>query len=210
MRVLVLESDQGAADDAGRRLEAAGHEVHRCSDRGDHTFPCKGVLEGEVCPLDSGPVDVVLVVRAHPWPRPTPRELGVTCALRAHVPVVVAGTVALSPYEEYATVSVEGDEVVSACEEAAAAPLARHARVAGAKLREVLGRMGQDAAGAGAVVVRREGRLVVTLRTLEPLDLPTRRAAVVHVLGALRGLAPSARGLDVVFEAGAPAAGARR
>lgn len=89
----MVESDQGAADEVMRRLQDAGHEIEGCFGSGMRAFPRKALATPGRCPLDTAEVDAVLV-RRRPWPRPTPREQGVTCALRAGVPLVVR---ALSP-----------------------------------------------------------------------------------------------------------------
>lgn len=123
--VLLIESRPGSgAIDAGR-LEAAGHRVHRCHpdtrpgleaplparDR----YLCTGVTAW--CPLDDG-VDVALLVRRRVMPRPVAREAGVSCALRAGVPVVEDGPAVLDPFEPWLAGRVAGD-VVAACEAAA-------------------------------------------------------------------------------------------
>lgn len=121
--VLVIESHQGAAAPASDDLAAAGHRVHRCRDDRSHGFPCRGVVDPDACPL-AAQTDVALVVRWRIDPRPTELEQGVTCALRARVPLVEAGPAALDPYAPYLAGRVDGD-VVAMCE---AASTASHAR----------------------------------------------------------------------------------
>lgn len=108
MRVLIMESDPSAAAGLVAELQDRGHEVVRCHDPSAPAFPCNA-LTGR-CPLDDDPVEVAVVVREHPWPRPTALERGVTCAIRARVPLVVAGRVVLNPYEPWATEVVEGTD----------------------------------------------------------------------------------------------------
>lgn len=200
MRVLLIESDSRAGDPAVLHLEAAGHDVVLCPDRGEPVFPCRGLFG--CCPLDEAPVDVALLVRAHPWPRPTPREFGVTCALRRHVPLVVAGMLALNPYERYATTLRDGDgDVVATCDWAAEAPLPSHGDLASEALADVLGRAGIDTAGSTATVTRREGRLRVSVHAAQPLDHAIAHRAAVRVIGALRRLDRDATGVDVDVEA---------
>lgn len=123
MNVLVMESDPHAADGAAAALRAAGHQVATCFEPGLGDQMCRAMLAGDRCPFDDGDgVHVALVVREHPWPTSRPRERGVTCALRADVPVVVAGLLALDPYERWEAASVEGVVgVVETCEAATAA-----------------------------------------------------------------------------------------
>lgn len=119
MRVLVMESDPHAADEASKRLHSAGHDVERCFERDLGSFPCKALHAGGRCPLDDGPIDVAVVVRGHAWPRPTPLELGAVCALRAGVPLVEAGITVFSPFHRWVAAMVDGDEVVDPCVAAA-------------------------------------------------------------------------------------------
>jgi hypothetical protein len=120
MNVLLLESDAHAADEAAARLRAAGHQVERCHEVGLPAFPCNGLLDGGECPLDRGPIEVALVVRSHPWPRPSTLEDGVVCALRRGVPLVVAGRALLNPYVDWAAAVVDGvEDVVEAIEKVA-------------------------------------------------------------------------------------------
>lgn len=120
MRVLVMGAPGPALEEAVLKLERSGHEVVRCSDVGDSAFPCKG-LTAE-CPLDEFEVHAALAIRTHAWPRPTVFDRGVTCAVREHVPVVLAGTMVLNPYESWAAEVVDrGGDVVEALERAALA-----------------------------------------------------------------------------------------
>jgi hypothetical protein len=115
--VLVIESHQGAAAPASDILTAAGHRVHRCRDERSNGFPCRGVIDPDACPL-AGPIDVALAVRWRIDPHITEIEQGVTCALRARVPLVESGPSALDPFAPWLTARVEGD-VVATCEAAA-------------------------------------------------------------------------------------------
>ena len=120
MRVLVMESDPYAADKATKQLDSAGHDVERCFERDLGNFPCNALYAGGRCPLDDGTVDVALVVRGHAWPSAMPLERGAVCAIRAGVPLVEAGVTVLSPFERWATVSVDvDDDIVEACVAAA-------------------------------------------------------------------------------------------
>lgn len=199
MKVLVLESDRNAADDVIEALETAGHEVRRCHEAGAPAFPCKG-LDESACPLDTaGGVDVAVTVRAQPHPRPTETEDGVTCALRTHVPVVLASTGQASPYEGWTTAVVDNRDpgaVVAAVEAAAAAPLARHGAAATAEATDVLRAAGIDGP-ASVTVTRLNGSLRVELDL--PAETPTRitETVGVRVAGRLRRLDPYARSIDV-------------
>jgi hypothetical protein len=114
--VLVMESHPHAADEAEAALVAAGHRVHRCHEPGGHGFPCVGVIDPAACPLDRG-VDVALLVRRRVAPRPTPWEGGVSCVIRAGVPLVEAGPDVLDPFERWVVARSDGD-VGQACRRA--------------------------------------------------------------------------------------------
>jgi hypothetical protein len=111
-RVLLLSSDDIPLDGVEQDLVDAGFTVHRCHEQGVEPFPCAGLVGGQ-CPLDiDGGMDVAVDVRDHPWPLPTRREAGVTCALRAAVPVVVV-THGRHPFEEWAACTVERDAPIA-------------------------------------------------------------------------------------------------
>jgi hypothetical protein len=146
LNIMVLESERGAADKATRELSGAGHVVLRCHDGGRPEFPCRGVLDASTCPLRSHVVDVAVTVRSAVSPRPSASEDGVQCALMNGVPLVVAGSRALDPYDGFATRVVgRDDDVVAACEEAAAGActLRRNGHCRNDHERRVLGSDGQ-------------------------------------------------------------------
>jgi hypothetical protein len=201
MRVLVLETRPGVAASAAERLEASGHEVLRCHEQSQaHAFPCAGLAENGGCPLDGPGVDVALTVRHDAMPEPADLEDGVACALRAHVPLVVAGDAAVNPFASYGAAVVDGADVVAVCEQVANAPLERHGTVALDALRASLTRHGVADAGVEAIVHRSRDGLKVTL--LVPADAPEDAAALAttRVVGALRNLDRNARSIDVAME----------
>lgn len=110
--VLVVESHQGAANEAEAVLLAAGHRVHRCYGPDDVGFPCTAITDRGSCPIDGG-VDVALLVRRQVLPRATSLEVGVTCAIRAGIPVAESGPDTLDPYEPWLTVRSDGDDIVA-------------------------------------------------------------------------------------------------
>ena len=161
LRVLVLESEPGAADTAIEELRTAGHSVVRCHEPGAPAFPCNGLVERRQCPMESAPVDLALTVRSGAPMHPTPTEDGVSCALRHRVPLVVRGRCRLRSVRRPATTVVGGvNRVVDACERTARLPLSEHSALARRVLAKVLHRMG--VAGEGrATVHRRAGGLIV-------------------------------------------------
>jgi hypothetical protein len=199
MRVLVLESEPGGADRAIHALRAASHTVERCHEVGHASFPCRAIDSPSECPLANGAVDVALTVRTEERWTTSELEDGVACAIRSHVPLVVAGATAGNPYQPWttATVSVD-DEIVDVCAWAASAPLVQHSRVASERLREVLVRNDVQQAGSADVeVIRRNGRLRVLLRVPGGVSADVADVGATYVLAAVRALDPTARGIDV-------------
>ena len=128
MRTLLLH-DSAYDGDVAATLEAAGHEVVRCSPSPTHRFPCVGI-DGP-CPLD-GTVDVAVVVHGGPAQAFDPGEAGVVCALRDGVPLVVVGSAARSPFGLLASaVGVGPADVDAACHRAVAARDHRLGRLVG-------------------------------------------------------------------------------
>jgi hypothetical protein len=199
LRVLVLESERGAADVAIGELTGAGHAVVRCHEPGEAAFPCKALRSND-CPLERGDVDVAITVRSRPRSQPAPHEDGVRCALQRHVPLVVAGSPVLNPFEPWATTVIDRTfDVVGACEVAAAAPLPAHGTRALEAIEGVLAQ--HDVAGVhpSVEVHRHGGGLEVSVHGAKGLDHTVKAMASVRMIGALRELDSTATGIDVSF-----------
>ncbi len=183
--VLVLENGPGGARAAIDELEAAGHRVHRCHELGQPRFPCRGVVDPKDCPLE-GPIDVALVVRHHVHPQPSSLEDGVSCALKAGIPVVEEGPSILDPYDPWITARVEGQSVVTACEEAvekAYEPLAADVL---SRCSKVLGAAGLDLAKTTCRIELAWPRLLVHLEVPGSVTRGIREALAVRALDAVR------------------------
>jgi len=199
LNVMVLESENGAADEARAELLEAGHVVLRCHERGQPTFPCRGIVNAASCPLSSHAVDVVLTVRSRVRSQPAPSEDGVRCALMAHVPLVVAGPSALDPYDGFETRVLDRTyDVVETCESAAGAELRAYARHAESVLADSPG--ADRAWSARVTVTRHAGGLRVRVAGLDDATRKERRSAVVRIVGALRQFDRDARTIDVVID----------
>ena len=202
MHVLVVESDRHAADGAVTDLQAAGHHVLRCHEEDLPAFPCNALCDKGTCPVESDTgVDVVLDYRTRPYPRPTAFEDGVSCALRRYIPLVVAGTSALSPYDKWTTAIATNDEqIVDVCERAVRTPIERLAEPARAEVRRRL-RLQPGVAEATDVVVRRSqgGQLDAIVTLPEEADDVDDELAVA-VAGALRTQDPFAKRVNVAVE----------
>jgi hypothetical protein len=197
MDVLVLETEPGSADWTIDELIDRGHRVSRCHERGRPAFPCRALERQGSCPLSNPGIDVAVTVRAHPGTRPALREDGVACALRARVPLVVAGRVAFNPYEEWADEVVEDGDVVGACERVVAAPSRAHSQVAQTALRDALRRRAGSAGGADALVWRNRGGLRVRLEGLDLLDRSISGLVAADVAAALRAFDLQAPRIDI-------------
>ena len=192
MRVLLVEGEPGAADEAEAALRAAGHQVTGCQ-AADPSVPCRGLDHMADCPLDANDVDVAVVGRVG-GPLTT-MERGALCASRRRIPVVVAGdprqAVSFGPGTHLART-----DLIGACERAAVAGDAHVAAV-----RRSLIIAGVVDADPPAVVfrVRREPnrlRLVVATAPDEPRAASITKAAAE----ALRRFDPYTKVIDVVAE----------
>jgi hypothetical protein len=199
MNALVLETEPNAADAAIQQLTDAGHRVFRCHEPGKPEFPCRALAGEGPCPLSDPGVDVAVTVRAHPDTRPTLREDGVACALRARAPLVVAGRVMLNPYEKWADEVVEDGDVIGACERVVSAPSRDHSEVARDALREAVRRRSGSASAADAVVWRDSSRLRVRLEGVDRLDGSVRGIVAADVAGALRAFDAQIPKIDISF-----------
>lgn len=207
MRVLVVESDRHAADAAAVDLQAAGHHVLRCHEDDLPAFPCNALCDAGTCPIeDDASVDVVLDYRTRPYPRPTAFEDGVSCALRHHIPLVVAGTSALNPFDKWTTaISASDDRIVETCERAAQQPIERLAAPARAEVRRRLVAQGVVADTADVVVRRSGGQLDAIVHIPQEAG-EVDDALAVAVAGVLRALNRHASRVNVAVER--PPAGA--
>jgi hypothetical protein len=120
LRVLAVGTDDWAIDQTAASIDRAGHDVLRCHEPGEPSFPCNAFRPGRRCPLDID-VDAVVTSRARPTDLPAAGETGVTCALHAGKPLIVTGISRNSPFNNLAArvVGQDGD-VVEAIEAAAA------------------------------------------------------------------------------------------
>jgi len=194
MKVLVNESEGGAADRVVEQLQSQGHQVLRCHDRGQSTFPCASLRPGHVCPLRDPGVDVAVTVRSQPRSRPGLLEDGIACALRARIPVVVAGQTLLNPYEGFGVEVVEGEHVVGAVERLAMAPSPQHSEVATSSLLESLHAEPGDAI---AVAYRKRSGVRIELEAVPAIDRAAVKAAVPKVIAAVREYDTDTERIDV-------------
>jgi hypothetical protein len=161
-------------------LTAAGFDIVRCAEPGTVGFPCRGA-EGS-CPLD-GSIDVAVVVHDRPSLDLTPGEVGVVCALRDGVPVVVAGNHTHSAYRGQCDAeAADVDDIVAACRRAMAAAQHRASDFV------------SNFAGVPAEVTRQGHAIAVQL----PVDATERHAVLAHQ--ATTRMFPSARTIDVTKE----------
>jgi hypothetical protein len=196
MRILVVGTAPSAIEPAVAELTGAGHDVVRCHDSGAGPFPCLALSDDRACPLEAGPVDVTVTVRDRAWPRPSPYEEGALCALRRHVPLVVAGTAVLQPFERWSSrTSEKGTDLAAACEQAAAAPLPRHGEVSRDAARQFLAAAGREGAADASVWRRHGGLRADVIVPAGCADLSPRVAA--RVTGALRQFDRFATAIDV-------------
>ena len=181
--VLVVESHPRAAEHAVTALEAAGHRVHRCHEDGSRGFPCVGVSHEGGCPMDR-PIDVAFIARRQVSPRPTALEDGMSCVIRAGIPIVEDGPDAFDPYAEWVTHRLSpGEDVAAVCEGlAAATPLHDTIRT---RIGTLLRTVGVDPADVGCELVHDDKSLVVNLDLPVAVDRAMEHALAVRVLDAM-------------------------
>jgi hypothetical protein len=188
MRILMTASDERGGARARTVLEDAGHEVLACVGPAGEPFPCRGVA-GETCPLDAGASVAVSCPGSVP-PEPSAGEVGLVCALRHQLPVLVAAPADVSwPGSRFGLVPL--DDLPAAVEAAAAAVLSKHTQAVLAEARRVAGD------GAAAAVRRVGTGLVVVLDLPEDLDEHAAEALAVRVLAIARQVDPWASSVDV-------------
>lgn len=111
--VLVVGTDDWGIEQAASSMASAGYNVLRCHEPGEPAFPCNGVRPDRVCPLDRG-FQVAVTMRARPVSQPTQSEFGITCAIRAGLPIVVAGITDGNPFEQWARRAYPGIDIGTA------------------------------------------------------------------------------------------------
>jgi hypothetical protein len=193
MRILMTESDPRAAAEVAARLTEAGHQVVSCTDAPNRPFPCRGVA-GEACPLDEG-VAVACSVPGQIPPEPRAGGVGLICALRRHIPLlVVAPDDAAWSDAPFAVVPMS--KVVEEVERAAGAALAVHTDLARAEIRRDLGPT------ADASVVRTGTGVTATLTVPPGTEAAQVESAAIRVKAAIRRADPWATVIDVRAEEG--------
>ena len=198
--VLVIESVPAAADEASAALARTGHRLHRCYERGERGFPCKGVRDPSSCPLEEG-VDVAVLVRPHVAPRPSALETGVSCALRAGIPLVEKGSETFDPFAPWVTARVGDDPtdgLVDACGEAAETVFGQlTARIQRRALRAMAVAAGRP--GPLACTIERDGRGLHVRLVGPPVGKDIEHALAVRVADAVRAEGRSYSTLDVSY-----------
>ena len=86
-----------------------------------------------------------------------------SCSLRHHIPLIVAGTSALNPYDKWTTAIAGDDDIVEACELAVALPVERLAEPTRAEVRRRLSLQPALAEQSDVVVHRSNRQLDATI-----------------------------------------------
>lgn len=199
LEILVLEADRGAADVAVDDLERAGHTVHRCHEANADVFPCKALTDPGACPLDHSSIDVAVTVRGRPRSHPAEGEDGVACAIKHHVPVVVAGRTILHPYEQFAAATTDMLSLVETVERVAGEDLPHHLEAVRAAMAQFALQHSLSDGAVGASVVRSHGTIKVRIALPPGLPQQSTDMAAVRAVSAIRGVDPDAGGIDVAI-----------
>lgn len=199
--VLLIEGQTHGADVAAAELGAAGHRVHRCFQPGDRGFPCAGITDPAGCPIDRA-VDVALLVRSHVAPRPTALERGVSCAIRAGVPIVEDGPPILDPFEPWLAARTDGN-VSEACVAAAGSSFDPLRHDIAARTALLLDAAGIDPASLACAIEQHFPRLLVVLSG-PTVSKRLKQALAVRVLDAVRASGRTYGAVDVSYETTPP------
>lgn len=196
MRVLVVESHLGASRSLKGQLERRGHDVLTCHADDHERHGCRAVDPQQGCPLDRQKVDVAVDVRRSYHADTRPLEQGAICAVRARVPLVVAGTSTDSPLEPWATSVVVGDvpAIVDAVEAVDGSLAPMHQRV----VDEALDRLLPDE-GATAIVRRGPDLIHVDLSLPVHLTNAASEMVAVRVVDAVRRFDRTTATVDVAL-----------
>ena len=199
--VLLLESGPDAGDAAVERLTAGGHRVHRCYADAEATR-CAALEDRGRCPIDDH-IDVAVLVRQTLEPVPTPRESGVACARRAHIPIVEEAPDADVAAPWVTTHVPPGDPgLADATETAVRTADAASVRAIRRTIRPLLHAAGVDEHEVGCTLERSGTALAVHVTLPAPASGPMRGAIGVRVLDALRAAATRTLGdIDVYVHA---------
>jgi hypothetical protein len=154
------------------------------------------------CPIEQG-VDVAVLVRPHISPRPTPLESGVSCTVRAGVPLVEKGREALDPFAPWVTARVGGrvaDGVVDACTEATETVFGSLlARIQRRTLRTMAAEAGRP--GPLGCAIERHGRGLYVELSGPPVGKGVEHALAVRVVDAVRAEGRAFPTVDVTYRA---------
>jgi hypothetical protein len=201
--VLVIESRRRAGREADDALAAAGHRIHRCYEDDAGEFPCRGLLDPGSCPLDQG-VDVALLVRSRPDPRPTPHESAVTCALRARVPLVEVGDHPLDPYDPWIAARVadrhDHGAIAAACTAVVEERLNEQSLQIVDMLGPLLASLDVTPDQVACRVEYEDDRATISLGLPSHVDDAGRHALAVRAADALRATSAPARVTDVSLQ----------
>lgn len=173
MRILLLESSPGVGAETALDLAGSGHVVLRCHTPGEGAFPCVGLNSPGSCPLEGhAAADVAITVRAPDDTAPTSREIGVTCALRQGVPVVVEQDADDDPFAGW-TLRVGASGPVAACELALRAAQTQEVEPLRAEVVRILSVAGVPDAIVDVHLERSDGRahVFVTVHGESPIGL---------------------------------------
>jgi hypothetical protein len=173
MKVLITEQLPGSSTIVAGRLGAAGHHVTYCHRPGQPSIECVGLAANGRCPLTEPDIAVVVDARSHRGPL-TVREFGAVCALRHGTPLVVAGPVPdvqVSPWRD-ADVRCEPDDVVNACDDAAAPVGAAAHRVVAIAATRVLSQSGSLHQQLSVALHLRKGIVTAVITTRRRLPPP--------------------------------------
>jgi hypothetical protein len=198
MRVLMLDEGVGLGGLVESDLVDAGHEVVRCHPWGQPVFPCVGLLDRELCPLEHESVGVAVKVTGATTTCPGHHEEGVVCSLRRRVPLVLAGSPPDPRLVDVASAITPGHEnVVHVVERVVDADITDLSTAARSTALAVLENHQLPRVDVTARVIRRDNGIIARLETDEDVPASIREVAAIKVHAALKRRAPDAGSVSV-------------
>ncbi len=211
MNVLMVEDQSPLGAKVASSLRDLGHRVFPCeqSSNVNQDFACRALF-GEPCPLDIYPVDAAvgtkssnaeIITRGNTsHSHPGLDQEGLACAIRRHIPLVMVcdtGDPYGGPFDQWIEAASVHDEVADVVDSIVSSASDSYGAVATKALVSALLIRGLDTTKAKAKIVRKDGRLNVSLEVSGSLDQLTVDGLSVSVHRALREFDPWTGCVDI-------------
>ena len=208
MNVLMVEELSPSATETADSLRSAGIQVRTCRDSLEN-FACRAMRGGE-CPLDTVPIDAAVAVHASDGTiatfganreqAPSLGDQGIACSIRHHVPLVMVcdtGDPWGGPFDEWIDAACIHDEVADEVEGVVEGRSETYSAIASRALGDTLRLYGVENSAASASVIRKNGRLAVTIDLPSELRGDVKDGCAIKVHDVLHSFDPWIATIDV-------------